>query len=80
MFAASNTNVPYDASLTYNKTLKAIDFKRTYTGSGMICIGGMYPTTDQTLTINVGLDGTSTPTTIKFYNTVVEIRVRRIER
>ncbi len=78
VFAASNSNVPYDASLTYNKTLKAIDFKRTYTGSGMICIGGMYPTTDQTLTINVGLDGTSTPTTIKLYNTVVEIRVRRM--
>ena len=78
VFAASKSNVPYDASLTYNKTLKAIDFKRTYTGYGMICIGGMYPTTDQNLTIDVGLDGTSTPTTIKFYNTVAEIRVCRM--
>jgi PKD repeat protein len=29
VFAASKSNVPYDATLTYNKTLKAIDFKQT---------------------------------------------------
>jgi PKD repeat protein len=78
VFAASNTNVPYNANLTYNKKLKAIDFKRTYTGYGMLFIGGMYPTTEQNLTIDVGLEGSSTSTTIKFYNTVAEIRVRRM--
>jgi len=75
VFAASKSNVPYDASLTYNNKLKAIDFKKTYTGYGMLCIGGMYPTTDENLTIDVGLDGTSTPSIIKFYNTVADIRV-----
>jgi hypothetical protein len=75
VFAASKSDVPYDASLTYNKTLKAIDFKRTHTGYGMICIGGIYPTTDENLTIDVGVDGTSTPSVIKFYNTVADIRV-----
>lgn len=78
VFAASNSDVPYNANLTYNNRLKTIDFKRTYTGFGMICIGGMYPTTDENLTIDFGLDGTSTPTTMKLYNTVVEIRVRRL--
>ena len=78
VFAASKSDVPYDASLTYNNKLKAIDFKRTHTGYGTICIGGMYPTTDENLTIDVGLDGTSTPSIIKFYNTVAEIRVCRM--
>ena len=44
----------------------------------MLCIGGMYPTTDQNLTIDVGLDGTSTPSIIRFYNTVADIRVCRM--
>jgi len=75
VFAASKSDVPYNASLTYNNKLKAIDFKRTYTDYGTICIGGMYPTTDENLTIDVGLDGTSTSSEIKFYNTVADIRV-----
>ena len=78
VFAASKSDVPYDASLTYNKNLKAIDFKRTYTGYGMICIGGMYQTTDENLTIDVGLDGTSTSSNMKFYNTVADIRVHHM--
>jgi hypothetical protein len=78
VFAASKSDVPYDASLTYNNKLKAIDFKKTHTGYGMICIGGMYPTTNENLTIDIGLDGTSTPLVIKIYNTVAEIRVCRM--
>jgi len=78
VFAASKPDVSYDASLTYNKTLKAIDFKRMYNGHGMIFLGRMYPTTDENLTIDVGLDGTSTSPKIKFYNTVAEIHVCRM--
>jgi PKD repeat protein len=78
VFAASNLNVPYNASFTYNNTLKAIDFNMTYNGYGMICIGGMYPTTDENLTIDVGLNSTSTYSVAKFYNTVADIRVRHM--
>ena len=75
--ASKLVEYPNTAGVSYNQSLKSIDYSKTYVDRGELYIGGLYPCTDCNLTIDLGIDRSWEGSDFELQTSVADIIVQR---